>query len=39
MVNATMVAIWEVFEDWVIYLFMWCEACLQTEGGRFEHLL
>jgi hypothetical protein len=20
-------------------LFMWCEACLQVEGGQFQHLL
>jgi hypothetical protein len=29
--NATMFAIREVFEDWIIYLFMRCKACLQAE--------
>jgi hypothetical protein len=27
-----------VFEDWIFYLFMRCEACLQEEGGHFQHL-
>jgi hypothetical protein len=31
-----MVAIWEVFEDWIIYLFMRCEACLQAEMVTFN---
>jgi hypothetical protein len=35
--NATMVAICQVFEDWIIYA-MRCEACLQEED-HFEHLL
>jgi hypothetical protein len=38
MANATMVTIWEVFEDRITYLFMQCEACLQAEGGHFQHL-
>jgi hypothetical protein len=37
--NATMVGIREVFEDWIIYIFMRCEACLQAEVGHFQHLL
>jgi hypothetical protein len=37
--NATTVAIREVFEDKIIYLFVRCEACLQAEGGHFQHLL
>jgi hypothetical protein len=37
-----MVAIWEVFEDWTIYLFIYamrCEAFSQAEGGHFQYLL
>jgi hypothetical protein len=34
--NATMLAIREVFEDWIIYSFMPFEACLQAEVVIFN---
>jgi hypothetical protein len=34
--NATMFAIREVFEDWIIDLFMRCESCLQAEAVTFN---
>jgi succinylglutamate desuccinylase len=34
--NATMFAIREVFEDWIIDLFTRCEACLQAEVVTFN---